>query len=404
MRTARISALLMICCLPAAGVVGAPPAAESQPAGPDGTGIQFQFEGRGIPPEALATRGTPVYGERENLFVVTMDLVGGAGLTRENLPAMVEATPKSDLKSDRIRDLLRAGKNILRFQGGVAGYAPGWMRPDAGMGMAPFGRPRRSAGDRIDSTEYQVVIAAASIEQGKDLARGLVAAHNAWWRKNRSKYVWNKLDGARRERADGRRKLAEKQRECESLKATLKGLWPIREPEVLAEVKSRLLLLEAELAGVRARLDTARKLVDPPKGTPARSERLEAIMTTAQIDMAGLLAQQEKLSGILKAADRINALRKDIGSLETRIEGLDADVKSLEAVAEAPFKPLRVIGAARIHPIAWDAPAQPGGGLSPARPRAGRSSYGYGAPTPGSVGIPGPVRGTRRSRTPVPTR
>jgi len=220
--------------------------------------------------------------------------------------------------------------------------------------------------------------------------------------------VWNKLDGARRERADGRRKLAEKQRECESLKATLKGLWPIREPEVLAEVKSRLLLLEAELAGVRARLDTARKLADPPKGTLARSERLEAIMTTAQIDMAGLLAQQEKLSGILKAADRINALRKDIGSLETRIQGLDADVKSLDAVAEAPFKPLRAIGAARIHPIAWDAPAQPGSGLSPARPGGGMypgyGPGGYRAPTGGSVGAPGPVRGAGRSRPGTPTR
>ena len=65
MRTARISAFLMICCLPAAGAVGAAPAGEPQPAGADGTEIQFQFVGQGIPPEALATPDAPVYQERE---------------------------------------------------------------------------------------------------------------------------------------------------------------------------------------------------------------------------------------------------------------------------------------------------------------------------------------------------
>ena len=389
MRTARISAFLMICCLPAAGAVGAAPAGEPQPAGADGTEIQFQFVGQGIPPEALATPDAPVYQERENLFVVMMSLAGGAGLTRENLPAMVDSTPKADLKSDTIRDLLRAGKNILSFdRGGAGGYGYGPMGAGGGMGMAPFRGPLPPAGDRIDSTEYQVVIAAASIEQGKDLARGLVAAHNAWWKKNRSGYIRDKLDGARRELADDGRKLAEKQRECESLQATLKGLWPIREPEVLAEVKARLLLLEAELAGVRARLDTARKLADPPKGTPARSEQLEAIMTTAQIDMAGLLAQQDKLSGILKAADRINVLRKDMSALEMRMKSLEADVKSLEAVTEAPFKPLRVHGTITIQPIAWGAPGQPGGGVSGAHPGGG------GFPVYGPGGPPAPPRGS----------
>ncbi|KPK78167.1 MAG: hypothetical protein AMJ79_00640 [Phycisphaerae bacterium SM23_30] len=86
--------------------------------------------------------------------------------------------------------------------------------------------------------------------------------------------------------------------------------YPRLSSEVRVTVESRKWLIEIDLAGVRARVNTAQEMIK--KYTPSRvPQELENTRITAQIELASLLAQQEKINEILKNADTHDELSRE---------------------------------------------------------------------------------------------
>ena len=344
MRSTALLPMLAALCLPATATFR--PAIAGQPA-TQASRPKLEVELSPRPTDGAMLDGWGV--ARDNRFLLTMQVLAGPGLSRENLQAMVDATTKEDLPSDEIRELLRSGRAIPR----------------------PFltsMSPKPSLLNRRD-----ISIVTTTMEQAKELALGLIAAHDAWWKKNRRPYLLARVKQAKQELAKVEAEHSEAAKQVAQDQATLKQVRPLSS-ETLSELTARQLMLDVDLAGLRAKIQAAQKLWEKLDGQKtALRDQLEVIKTTAQVELAELLARQEHLSAILQANERLQKLSHRRGQLRWQKEQLGSEVKTFQqALDSGQFAPLQVVGKATIQMINWKDAGRPG--IRPSRPGTGIGS------------------------------
>jgi chromosome segregation ATPase len=219
-------------------------------------------------------------------------------------------------------------------------------------------------------------VAAASVEQAKELARALVTIYNVGYVRFERQELLKALEEAKEKLAKLAPELEKAQDQAKRDQEATNALPDIPE-QTINDLKTRRWLLDVDLAGVRARVEAAQKLSAELKGDAAKTaryEQTEVIKTTAQIDLADLLARQERVTVILadavKRAEAAHRLRTSAG----RVDGFKAEMDQVKDYARAmqdPFespvlKPLEVIGKITIQPITWPVQeSKPGEGLRP---------------------------------------
>lgn len=383
MKPSMILAAAVTVCLSAAALQA--PAAEepaaSRPAPPE---LKFEMSQTPYPGERLG-------GPRDNRFVlivrVRMPEAALHALTR-GLPGMVDLTPKQDLPSEKIRELLREGTGIGYIRVLQMGGRPGYQSPSygpsprestryrprpAGHGPAPAapaqvrsagrigvgpGRPASPAAGREVICEFALV--APTVQQLKELMQALLTVYEVAWARSEQRALRDRLEADRKELAELQPQLDEANRGRQALKEKVEAL-PDIPAKTVDDLKTKGWLLEVELAGVRARLEAARELI---KNVPEEHPRdqIELMRAAAQVDLAGLLGQRERVRKLLEEAAARHAAQRKVDEHNSRFSGirfrekhLKDSIRSNEAtLAAGAFNPLEVIGnRATIRPIDW---------------------------------------------------
>ncbi len=334
MRPKELLVILAIACLLAGRTMRASASEQTGPTQPLQTKLEVELIGKPLRPADLRYRGEPPYETRENLFILRMQLKGGGPrLSNAVLRETVKDLQKKDLASEEIRAMLREGKCVVYFR-----------------------RERTHAITRIDAHWYHIGFAAPTVKQAQELAQATIAVCNNYWKKNRQGYLRRELENNKAQIDKAQAELKEKEEQRTAIEKSLKGLDRILLGEgITGQLKTKLLMLNVELAGVRARLDAAQRFSEQlgKETSSSQKERLAVIMTTAQIDLAGLLAQQRRVSTMMDASDQLSKLFQQKLRLKSEISRRESYVKAVEKALTRPFKPVVVLRKATIQPIDW---------------------------------------------------
>lgn len=278
-------------------------------------------------------------------------------------------------------------------------------RPGGPGGPGSFGPSRRRAPAPPDATVrerfperavHEFRILAPTAERAEELARALVTAYNAhmqWLRqetqgrlKEQQEEHLPELVLALRKATADREKINERLKKCEPMPK-----------QVYEELKTRDWTLRVETAGVRGRLEAARKIAaEAREHTPQKMAVAENVMVAAEIELAGLLEQRRMIDHLLRQFREYQEIRfrkseadNALHAARNNMSGVEWEVKSLKTALEE-LLPFELAGPIRIHPIRWTKADQPSR-LSP-----GMGSGGPGRPMgPGGHMPPGGPGGGR---------
>lgn len=233
-------------------------------------------------------------------------------------------------------------------------------RAELGTGTrrVPSGRPRRGPATVV----CEIALLAQTVEQAKQLARGLIAAYDVGWTEHERQNLLHAIEQNKRELAQLQPRLDE----AAKLRKTLTDKaekFPDIPQKTIDELKTKGWLLEVELAGVRARIDAGEKLWKGlTKITREMHSGIELGKIAAQIDMAGLLGQRQRVKKLLEEAEgrkaaywKLEKHERRFGPIRGRkLELEDNTGSAQETLASDLFKPLEVVGnRATIQPIRW---------------------------------------------------
>jgi hypothetical protein len=191
----------------------------------------------------------------------------------------------------------------------------------------------------------RIAVFASSKEQGKALVLALLAGYRTWWQENGRQFVEKRLKGAHGELERARQSLA-----------TINEIWPLP-TDKLADLRIKQLMLDVNMKGVQTRIKAARE-ASPISGR--HTEQLQFTVTDAQIELAGLLAEKERIAEIIKAYDYLEMYHRpavDIGKMMQYLQDqirvweealaslpLDSDVLAKVKDGKVSVKPLDVEG------------------------------------------------------------
>ena len=250
------------------------------------------------------------------------------GLDRAALMAMLDSAQPGDLPPQDLVDLLRSDRHILKIE--CASFAPG----------------------RALQT-YAIYLAGANPEQVRDLAAAFVQVYNAAWPQVRGGYV-----------AELTRRLREQRHELERAGIVLRELQTrqVLGEAALDDLKARRLMLEVDRAGLKARFDAARGILERRREPGANTQRLEAIVADAQTDLSTVQAQlravDEQLSLALAYAGEADALKTKLQHLPLSVHELERRVRAMTRVLQVRPPDIEVNGPLAISRLIWpDDPA-----------------------------------------------
>lgn len=316
-----------------------PRSLDTQPA------LQYHEEG--------AVGGFQVDTSRDNHFVLMLDWLGLIDLPTPD--QILDTYPQYG--SEPVCKQLREGAGLVRMG----------AREMSGRDY----RIRDSEAKERISREYLVKVCTPSAEQGKQLVQALIDLYDAWWRDHGKEFLQHQLDQAEKEAAKARADLDEPQRQHEADMATLRGLYPLSK-ETISDLRTRELLLQVDLAGIHTKVERVDKLLQSQAEIAQHAaswrEQLEMIKTSAQIDRAGVTAQQGQIVAILKAQDRLDTDKANYDRLGRQVNVAESVVEALKEAASAPPGfPLRVWqDTVQVQAIDWAAqprfPMGAGGG------------------------------------------
>ncbi|NLF30081.1 MAG: hypothetical protein GX591_04240 [Planctomycetes bacterium] len=273
---------------------------------------------------------TPLAADRATPFVACLRIHVEDGLTPAAWSAMLDrARPVAELPQDVI-DALRLGTGVLDI---VPAGGPGGLM-----------------------TEYDIIVAAPSPAQLLEVARAIMRIYNAAWPQVRQAYLmatteeWLQRDCS---------KLHEKSERLMAYQRALQGLERMHEATI-NDLRTSLLLLGVEIAGVEARLKAAQDRLEPYRREGMGGfQTLEDIAVAAQIDLAALLAKREATASMLNAAEQLNALRKDVDGLQLRVKGLQEQLQGRAAYLQQPPADMGVDSPLQVFRIPPEQPPAP---------------------------------------------
>ena len=281
--------------------------------------IRFQNpEGKPLPMSvAQISRelGRP-YQPGKNRFGAFLNVQTDIGFDLDTaFPAMAKQAPTTQPFAEGIADMLRSPENVVSIL-----------------------RRGSPSPDFFSQRHYRVFLAAPTVEQLEQLARAFVDTCNAGWPELRPKVLKAELarteDRSKKLRAD----LDQKQAESVTTGKVLQDTGQFTK-EVRDQLRGKLLLLDVDIAGAKARLEAAQKACQQPP-----NQHLEDMLATAQIDLAGLLASRGKLAEMLKVSDRLDELGQQIRQIHSALDDGDREAKDLNRSLANAAEPLRISG------------------------------------------------------------
>jgi len=288
--------------------------------------IRFRNPG-GNPPLPMSVAqisrelGRP-YQPGKNRFGAFLDVQTDVGFDLDTaFPAMAKQAPTTQPFAEGIADMLRSPENVVSILRGGS-----------------------SSTDFVSQRYYKVFLAASTVEQIEQLARAFVDTCNAGWPELRPKVLEAELakteDRSKKLRAD----LEQKQAESVKTGQVLQDTGQISK-EVRDQLRGKLLLLDVDIAGAKARLEAIHKACQQP------NQHLVDMLATAQIDLAGLLANRGKLAEMLKASDRLYELGQQIERIRSALNDENREATNLNKSLSNAAEPLRISGRAWIARI-----------------------------------------------------
>ena len=310
--------------------------------------VALQYGGlRGTGPVLAPSEDVPASVPRENKMFLVMNLSAGPGLTKGSLADMARTAPKEVL-SDEVRRQLQSPGNVIRVI----------------EGPRPFDSVRSP---RAQSKPFQYTIGlAAPTEQGAtDLAHGLMAAYEYAWKQNGPKYMLTEIERTKKALVDAEREAIDANSRYEdAVRFLLKTCSVLMSSDIdvrkaLAvdapysvgnDLRAKLCLVAAEIAALTAKIDAAKKLL---KTTLPDSQReiINGILVKAQIDLAGLLSQQQTMALILNAVETI--ARYDRLFLQGKTAAIATSLVNLRDAMEHNSYASPAVGGVTMHPIRW---------------------------------------------------
>lgn len=305
------------------------------------------------------------------------------------LREMVNMTPKDRLSSDRIRALLSTQTpGVVRIR---------WVPADVerkGPATQPITGP-----DGVQYVETEMVmefqILATRPQQAEELARALFTAYDYGFvrpvqvmRREELAVLQRRLDDAREKFA----KAAAKQMELDSKLQKIEDV----DPEALKELKKQRWLLTVQITGAKARMDAAKSQVTASPADQVKNRQLEEITIATSIELAGLLASQDRIEKLISQGSEREELTTQRNAAKAKVDATEQAmymsgslnsqmipdrIKELQAGLEN-LKPLETqISVVNIYPIKRPTSS----GTTPSvSPSAQPMAPGMGMPSPAS--------------------
>jgi hypothetical protein len=255
------------------------------------------------------------YQPGKNRFMIFLDVQTDVGFDLDTaFPAMAKQAPTTQPFAEGIADMLRSPENVVSIL-----------------------RRGSPSPDFFYQRYYRAFLAAPTVEQLEQLARAFVDTCNAGWPELRPKVLEAELarteDRSKKLRAD----LDQKQAESVKTGQVLQDTGQITK-EVRDQLRGKLLLLDVDIAGAKARLEAAQKACQKP------NQHLVDMLATAQIDLAGLLASRGKLAEMLKVSDRLDELGQQIERIRSALNAENREATDLNRSLSNAAEPLGISG------------------------------------------------------------
>lgn len=255
------------------------------------------------------------YQPGKNRFMIFLDVQTDVGFDLDTaFPAMAKQAPTTQPFAEGIADMLRSPENVVSIL-----------------------RRGSPSPDFFYQRYYRAFLAAPTVEQLEQLARAFVDTCNAGWPELRPKVLEAELarteDRSKKLRAD----LDQKQAEFVKTGQVLQDTGQITK-EVRDQLRGKLLLLDVDIAGAKARLEAAQKACQKP------NQHLVDMLATAQIDLAGLLASRGKLAEMLKVSDRLDELGQQIERIRSALNAENREATDLNRSLSNAAEPLGISG------------------------------------------------------------
>lgn len=260
----------------------------------------------------------------------------GAPTPQELREALVQGISVERLPSPAIQGLLAAGR-------------PFFLWVDAN----PFTR-----GSEIPAVEFWVT--SPTSDQAKERAQGIAkmfaegffyrhqqeAARQIGVRCSRVREIGEEIAGLKKKLLE----LAESRKGSEDL-----------DLEALRTLKMQQRLLGVDIAGTMAKLEACNKVLQPEAGKtvpPARTDQVESLKVTAEIELVGLIARKRALAELVAAAETQATWLAEKEKLQLASRKLEANRKSLEQEIVSywvafQINQARLVEPIRIAPIQW---------------------------------------------------
>lgn len=256
---------------------------------------------------------------REFPFIGVLGLFGEQGLDRTTLTAMLEKAPPGDLPPRPLVEMLRSDQHVLRIQ------------------TVTHQGPRRA---------YRVYLAGATVEQVEDLAAALVQVYNAAWAEVRDAYAAELVE-----------RLEDQREALKTARKQLDGLKKLIVSEaVLDELKAKAHMLRIEMAGLEARYNMAREIMQERRRSGGETQSLEDIIADAQTDLATTEAKWRATVEALHAAIRHEQesyqLAETISDLRRSVAALEEQAETLGRVLPLPPPEIHVDGGSIVR-LVW---------------------------------------------------
>lgn len=256
------------------------------------------------------------YQPGKNRFMIFLDVETDVGFDLDTaFPAMAKQAPTTRPFAEGIADMLRSPENVVSIL-----------------------RRGSPSPDFFSQRYYRVFLAAPTVEQIEQLTRAFVDTCNAGWPELRPKVLEAELakteDRSKKLRADLDQKQAEFDKTCQVPQDTGQITKEVRD-----QLRGKLLLLDVDIAGAKARLEAAQKACQQPP-----NQHLVDMLATAQIDLAGLLASRGKLAEMLKVSDRLDELGQQIRQIRSALNAQNREATDLNRSLSNAAEPLGISG------------------------------------------------------------
>jgi len=285
------------------------------------------------------------------------------GSFRETLRAFLKRTPKGALPSEEVRKVLQAeGERIRILQHRITGYQKEAARP-APSPQGPVGYVQRPV------PVHEIRILAPTSERARELAQAILTAYNVGWAEPERQQALQAKQNEEQRLPKLQEELKAAEKAFQTAQKQIDG-YPDIDKEAASALRTRRMLLEVDIEGVRARIREAEKLrrgLAEKPDSQQLAQQVELAKINAQIDQADILARLKKVRQLLDLAERRAKLNTQYVSAQRRLDSAKRNVDRCTRqvaghaeVAESDrCKPFRVIdNTITIQPIRWTSSAK----------------------------------------------